>query len=82
MKSALMEDALNFLTYLRSDASDLTKKPATAELLDFVLALQAGGAKPDQRFQAIPELVISVLGTLVKDAGREPEKLLHDWSKR
>jgi MoxR-like ATPase len=44
--SPLIQDALDFLMYARSGEAELTKKPATAELLDFVLVLQANGATP------------------------------------
>jgi MoxR-like ATPase len=80
--SRLMEDALEFLTYARSSEAELNKKPATAELLDFVLLLQARGAEPRQSFRDIRNTVISALNTLVKDEGLESARVLDAWLNR
>jgi MoxR-like ATPase len=75
----LMGDALNFLMYSRSGEAELTKKPATAELLDFVLVLQANGAAPNQRFSDIQPLVVSALGTLIKGETEDKQGILKEW---
>lgn len=80
--SLLMNDALDFLMFLRGADSDLNKKPATAELLDFVMLLEARGATSNQRFADISTTVVSALGTLLKDEGKDPEKVLESWLKR
>jgi MoxR-like ATPase len=80
--SPLMEDALTFLMYSRGGEAELTKKPATAELLDFVLVLQANGATPDQRFREIEPIVVSALGTLIKGETDERHRVLQEWFSR
>ncbi|HWF11508.1 MAG TPA: AAA family ATPase [Bryobacteraceae bacterium] len=77
--SALTNDALDFLVYLREKVRDLQKKPATAELLEWLLLLEAHGAKPDQRFKDIRVVVESTLGVLIKDEGRDVKALLKLW---
>lgn len=77
--SALTNDALDFLVYLREKVRDLQKKPATAELLEWLLLLEAHGAKPDQRFKDIRAMVESTLGVLIKDEGRDANALLKLW---
>jgi MoxR-like ATPase len=78
-KQPLMVDALDFLVYLRGTEVDLTKKPATAEFLDFVLFLLNRGALPEQRFKDVEPIVLSTLVTLIKDEGRDLTKLLRSW---
>jgi len=80
--SRLIQDGLEFLMYLRGSESELSKKPATAELLDFVLYLQANGAKPDQRFRDVQPAVAAALSTLIKDEGRDPSQVLAAWFSR
>jgi MoxR-like ATPase len=77
--SALANDALDFLVYLREKLRDLQKKPATAELLDWLLVLDAHGAQPDQRFREIRPTVESTLGALIKDEGRDASAILSNW---
>jgi MoxR-like ATPase len=78
----LIEDALDFLMYSRSGEAELAKRPATAELLDFVLVLQANGAKPEQRFREIESTVISTLGTLIKGETDDRKRVLKEWLAR
>jgi MoxR-like ATPase len=80
--SALMKDALDFLFFLRGSEADLSKKPATAELLDWILLLQARGAQPEQQFHNIQAIVESTLPTIVKDETRNPKDLLKTWLER
>jgi MoxR-like ATPase len=75
----LLKDTLDFLIYLRGGEVDLSKKPATAELLDFVLFLQGQGARPEQSFVDVKDKVLSALGTLIKDEGRDLNKVLEAW---
>lgn len=75
----LMQDALDFLMYARGGEAELAKKPATAELLDFVLVLQANGAMPEQRFREIEPTVVSALGTLIKGETDDRRRVLQEW---
>jgi len=77
--SPLMEDALDFLMYSRGGAAELAKKPATAELLDFVLVLQANGATPSQHFREIEPLVVAALGTLIKGETDDRQRVFNEW---
>jgi MoxR-like ATPase len=77
--SRLIQDALDFLIYARGSQAELNKKPATAELLDFVLLLEARGAQPGQSFREIKETVVSALSTVVKDEGLDGAKVLDGW---
>jgi MoxR-like ATPase len=62
----LNNDALSFLMFLREPVVEVAKKPSTAELIDFVLLLEALGAKPGDRFTNIQPVVKSALVTLLK----------------
>lgn len=81
-RSALMKDAVDFLLFLRGSEADLSKKPATAELLDWVLLLQARGAQPEQQFQSISTVVESSLPTIIKDETKNPKDLFKTWLDR
>jgi MoxR-like ATPase len=78
-ENRLMKDALDFLIYLRGGEVDLSKKPATAEFLDFVLFLLAQGALPEQPFKEVKPIVLSALVTVIKDEGRDLNKVLDAW---
>ena len=78
----LIEDALDFLMYARGGEAELVKKPATAELLDFVLVLQANGASTGQRFREIEPVVISAVGTLIKGETDDRQRVLKEWLAR
>jgi MoxR-like ATPase len=80
--SPLLQDALSFLMFLRGAEADLSKRPATAELIDWIVLLEARGAEPQQRFDSIREIVESTLVTVVKDQGRDPADLLNSWLAR
>ena len=72
----LNQDILDFLLYLRGKPAGLVKKPATAELVDWILLLQEQGAQPEQRFSQINGMVEATLGAIVKDEGRDAKTLL------
>ena len=78
----LMKSALDFFMFMRSNEADLNKRPATAELLDWILLLQAKGVRPDQDIKDVRPLVEASLGTLVKDEGRDGKELLKTWLSR
>ena len=75
----LTNDALDFLVYLREKVRDLQKKPATAELLEWLLLLEAHGAKRGQIFKDIQPLVEATLSALIKDEGRDASAILKTW---
>ncbi len=62
----LLADALEFFGELRSQSGGLHKRPATAELLGWLLALLAFNTGVDQTLRQIPELVEKTLTTLTK----------------
>ena len=78
----LVEDILEFITFARGPGVELSKRPATAELIDFVLILRAMGAKPDQRFKDIKPAILASLCTLVKGEGDDQAELLNRWLNR
>jgi MoxR-like ATPase len=82
-ESALLKDALDFFELLGAPASGLRKKPATAELLSWLLMLNSLGATPETSLRADPErkLVDDSLSALVKsieDQG-QARVLLKAW---
>jgi MoxR-like ATPase len=78
--SAFLDDALDLFFSLRAATSRLRKKPATAELLGWLLTLQqlAGGAKNpfDQ-----PDLIQMSLSNLVKTASdqQRANEIVQQW---
>ena len=78
--SRLLEAALDFFYQLRQPASGLLKKPATAELLDWLLLLRTVAPEgPDARLDR--ELVLGTLSTLTKNAEdqRKAAELVKRW---
>ena len=67
----LLDGALELFTLLRAD-SNITKKPATAELLDWMLALIATGASLGKSLREQPEMVRGTLAALIKQATVSP----------
>ena len=64
--SPFLSDALDFFERVRR-LEGLNKKPATAEMLGWLLYLQERGAKPEHRLKQHAEEVRASLGVLVKD---------------
>ena len=62
----LLDSALELFTLLRRDSVGLTKKPATAELLDWMLALLALNADVNSPLQKQSEMVKATLPALIK----------------
>ena len=65
--SPFLSAALELFYELRAAGSGLRKKPATAELLDWILALQ-GMSKDAENPLSQPEVVLETLSSLVKTA--------------
>jgi len=81
LSSAFLENALDLFYQLRDQSSGLRKKPATAELLGWLLALQAignGRANPLER----PELAEKTLGVLIKTEYdlKKATEIMRRWS--
>jgi MoxR-like ATPase len=73
--SILLKEALEFFGRLRVESANLNKKPATAELLDWVLALLAMGADRGKGLREQPEILRGTLTALVKhEADLEPAR--------
>lgn len=65
--SPLLSDALEFFhQWLRTPTSGLRKKPSTAELLDWLIALRGAGADTDTFLHHNPTLAATTLSALVK----------------
>jgi MoxR-like ATPase len=77
----LINDVLRFITFARSEDADLTKRPATAELIDFILVLLAFGARKDQTLRELQPTVLASLSTLVKGEGDDKVLLLEKFLK-
>jgi len=75
----LVEDILDLITFARSSDVELNKRPATAELIDFVLVLRSLGVNLDQRIKDIEPTVLASLCTLVKGEGDDKAELLKAW---
>ncbi len=63
--SPALDDALGLFLKLRAE-NLLQKRPATAELLDWLLAMSAGGVDPLQKLSAQRQQVLATLPALVK----------------
>ena len=80
----LLSDALDLFSKLREPESGLRKRPATAELLGWLLTLRETGANLDQPLSRHPELTLSSLSALVKSAEDQTvaAAIVRDWLKR
>jgi MoxR-like ATPase len=61
-------DAIEFLLTLRDTSAAMQKKPATAELLDWLLYLVALGGRTDTSLRNQPDLFLDSLSALTKGA--------------
>jgi hypothetical protein len=80
-ESTLLKDALDFFYLLRDSSRGLRKKPATAELLGWLLILNELGANPNTSLRAHRALIEKSLSTLVKNTEDQPLALtaLKEW---
>ncbi len=82
--SPLLADALNLFTKLREPGSGLRKKPATAELIGWLIALREVGATADQPLnQNDGNAALRTLSVLVKSADDQEtaKKIVENWVK-
>lgn len=75
------KDALDFFEHLRSPASGLQKRPATAELLGWLIALKEMSKDKANPMRDNAELLKSSLTVLIKNADdlRQARSLLASW---
>lgn len=79
-ESPLLSDALSLFNALRVSNS-LRKRPATAELIGWLIALREKGAEPDRPLREYQAVVRACMSALVKSAEDQPvaRAILDDW---
>ncbi|MEZ5403788.1 MAG: MoxR family ATPase [Bryobacteraceae bacterium] len=79
--SRVLKDAIAFFLHLRNDDTGLSKKPATAELLDWLLYLMQRGAKPALPLREQDGLVTPSLVALLKNKEDQDQRedLWNNW---
>ena len=79
----LLSDSLDFFARLREPNSGLRKKPATAELIAWLIALREHGMELSKPLKSDPEIAASTLSTLVKSVEDQTiaQTVLTDWLK-
>jgi len=82
VETPLVRDVLNFIMFARSGEAELSKIPATAELIDFVLVLRARGAQLNQPLKDIGPEVLAALSAVIKGENDSKEDLLKRWIAR
>ena len=80
--SPLLSDALDFFYKLREPNSGLRKKPATAELLGWLMSLQELGVDLNKPLKESPDLIQRSLSTLVKSSEDQNQArvILKEWA--
>jgi MoxR-like ATPase len=79
--SPLLDDSLELFAALRRQSSSLTKPPATAELLDWLVAMLAIETRPDVRLREQSDKLFATLTALIKhEADLDPaSSLAQSW---
>lgn len=79
--SEFVSDALDIFVSLRRRDSGLRKKPATAELLDWIVSLQQAGKNSGNPLADFPERALLTLSTLVKTAEDQEKayRIVEQW---
>jgi MoxR-like ATPase len=79
-KSPLLSDALAFFDTLRASGS-LHKRPATAELIGWLISLRENGAEIEQSLRQCPGVARMCMSALIKSAEDQPvaQSVLDDW---
>lgn len=79
----LLSDSLNFFSKLREPNSGLRKRPATAELLSWLISLREQGMDPKSPLKKDPGTAFSTLSALVKSVDDQTiaRAVLEDWLK-
>ena len=79
-ESPLLTDALDFFNTLRS-AGSLRKRPATAELIGWLISLRENGAEVGRPLRQVPDITRKCMSALVKSADDQSvaQGVLDDW---
>ena len=79
----LLADALELFFKLREPASGLRKRPATAELIGWLIALREIGAPADQSLRQNGAAALGSLSSLIKSADDQDtaRKIVENWLK-
>lgn len=79
--SLLVNDSIELILKLRESNSALSKKPATAELLDWLIYLASMGADPHKSLRQQQELTLSSLSILIKSASDQDNAMIvaQEW---
>jgi len=82
--SRLLEEALDLFQALRRRDSNLQKKPATAELLGWLLVLREIAGEEEKPLRQQPEKLAASLNTLIKTAEDQDraKAALEEWLKK
>jgi len=77
----LLEDALDLFLQLRNPENNLRKAPATAELLNWLLALRTIHPSVDEPLAHHPETIFQTLGTVTKtrEDHEVAKEVVNDW---
>jgi MoxR-like ATPase len=81
--SRLLSDALELFFRLREPASGLRKRPATAELIGWLIAMREMGAPADQSLRQHGAAALGTISTLIKSADDQEtaRKIVENWLK-
>jgi len=81
--SPLLTDALELFFRLREPASGLRKRPATAELIGWLIAMREMGAPANDSLRQHSAAVLGTLSTLIKSADDQEtaRKIVETWLK-
>ena len=79
-----LSDALNLFFKLRDDGLGLRKKPATAELLGWLMALRDVAPESENPLRSQPELVERTISSLVKTSEDQETvvQVAREWAKK
>jgi len=79
----LLKDSLDFFSKLREPNSGLRKRPATAELLAWLVSLREQGMDQSQSLKNNPDVAFATLSALVKSVDDQTiaRTVLADWMK-
>ena len=79
-----LSDALNLFLKLRDDGLGLRKKPATAELLGWLIALREVAPDAENPLRSQPELVERTISSLVKTSEDQETvvQVAREWAKQ
>lgn len=82
--SVFLADALELFYELRADAAGLRKKPATAELLDWLASMIDASGGQANPFEKTPGVALDTISCLAKtvDDQKEARKIVGQWVSR